>query len=396
MAHVTVQDIFQAGFPAYERTHPLPWHVRRAARAIIDCRTAVLGGHVQSCPDGHVSRVWYNSCKHRCCPQCGLLQIERWLAQQQARLLDCDHDHVIFTIPHDLNPLGLDNVPLMTSLLCAAVRDTLSVLCGDPKSLGAQPGIIAALPTWGQTLVLHPHIHCLVTGGGQTPAGHWVAVQNGYLLPGRVVMAVFRGTLLDALRRAWHRGDLQLPAAMRPQQFFNLLNRLGHKHKTRWNVRMMERYPHGRGVATSLARYMRGGPIKNSRLISFDGHKVTFQYSDYHETTAGESVPKTCMTLLREDFIQRLLLHVPAPHTQVVRFYGLYHSSKAEALAVCRAHLGQPLLAVPVRLDWQTYCAQRGEAHPERCPTCGQLLVCTAVIPRGGAPPTMQSGEQAA
>jgi hypothetical protein len=396
MAHVTVQDIFRAGFPDDERTHPLPWHVRRAARAIIYCRTAVLGGHVQSCPDGHVSRVWYNSCKHRCCPQWGLLQIERWFAQQQARLLDCDHSHGIFTIPQDLNPLWFDNVPLMTSLLFAAVRDTLSVLFGDPKYLGAQPGIIAALHTRGQTLVLHPHLHCLVPGGGRTPAGHWVAVQNGYLLPGRVVMAVFRGKLLDALRRAWRRGDLRLPEAMRPQQFFNLLNRLGHKHKTRWNVRIMERDPHGRGVATYLARDRRGGPIKNSRLIAFEGHKVTFQYSDHHEATAGGRVPKTRMTLPLEDFIQRLLLHVPAPHTQVVRFYGLYHSSQAAALAVCRAHLGQPPVDVPVRLDWQTYCAQRGEAHPERCPTCGPLLVCTAVIPRGGAPPAMQRGEQAA
>ena len=227
MAHVTLQDIFQAGFPDYERTHPLPWHVRKAARAIMRCRTAVLGGHVQSCPDGHMSRIWYNSCKHRSCPQCAFLQIERWLSKQQARLLGCDHYHVIFTIPHDLNPVWLDNVRLMTSLLFAGVRDTLLELLGDPKYLGAQPGIMAALHTWGQTLVLHPHIHCLVTGGGLTPEGHWVAVCTGYLLPGRVVMAVFRGKLLDALRRAWCRGDLQLPAGLRPQQFLNLLNRLG-------------------------------------------------------------------------------------------------------------------------------------------------------------------------
>jgi hypothetical protein len=144
-----------------------------------------------------------------------------------------------FTIPHDLNAVWLANVPLMTSLLFAAVRDTLFELLGDPKYLGAQPGIMAALHTWGQTLVLHPHIHCLVTGGGLTPDGRWVAVHNGYLLPGRVVMAVFRGKLLDAIRRAWCRGDLELPAEMRPQQFLNLLNRLGHKKKTRWNVRIM-------------------------------------------------------------------------------------------------------------------------------------------------------------
>jgi hypothetical protein len=396
MALVTLQDIFQAGFPDYERIHPLPWHVRRAARAIMRCRTAVLGGHVQACPDGHVSRIWYNSCKHRSCPQCALLQIERWLEKQKARLLDCDHYHAIFTIPHDLNALWLANVPLMTSLLFASVRDTLFELLGDPKYLGARPGIIAALHTWGQTLVLHPHIHCLVTGGGLTPEGHWMAVRNGYLLPGRVVMAVFRGKLLDAIRRAFHRGDLELPEGLRAQQFLNLLNRLGHKKKTRWNVRIMERYPHGRGVATYLARYLRGGPIQNRRVVSFDGRSVTFVYQNNHDTPEGDKGSRQSMTLAVGDFIQRVLLHVPAPHTQVVRTYGLYHHTKAADLARCRLQLGQPPVEAPVKLDWQTYCAQRGDAHPERCPTCGQLLVFTAIIPRGGAPPARRCGERAA
>jgi hypothetical protein len=396
MAHVTLQDIFQAGFPAYERTHPLPWHVRQAARAMMRCRTAVLGGHVQSCPDGHMRRIWYNSCKHRSCPQCAFLQIEQWLSKQTSRLLDCDHYHAIFTIPHDLNALWLDNVPLMTSLLFTSVRDTLFELLGAPKYLGARPGIMAALHTWGQTLVLHPHIHCLVTGGGLTPEGHWVAVHNGYLLPGRVVMAVFRGKLLDALRRAFHRGALALPGAMRPQQFHNLLNRLGHKKKTRWNVRIMERYPYGQGVATYLARYMRGGPIKNARLVSCDGREVTFRYHDNHDTPADGKGRVKPMTLPLAEFIRRVLLHVPVPHTQVVRCYGLYHHSRAADLARCRAHLGQLPIEEPVKLDWQTYCAQRGDAHPERCPTCGQLLVFTAIIPRGGAPPAMRCGERAA
>ena len=171
MALVTLQTIFQDAFPAYEQTHPLPAHVRRAARAIMQCRTAALGGHVQACPDGHMARIWYNSCRHRACPQCAYLQTERWLALQQARLLACDHYHVIFTLPHELNPLWLANVPVMTTLLFQAVRDTLGTLLADPKYLGAQPGIIAALHTWSQTLVLHPHVHCLVTGGGLTPDG---------------------------------------------------------------------------------------------------------------------------------------------------------------------------------------------------------------------------------
>ena len=176
MALVTLQTIFQDAFPAYEQRHALPAHVRRAAHALMQCRTAALGGHIQACPDGHVARVWYNSCRHRSCPQCAYLQTERWLALQRARLLACDHYHVIFTLPHELNPLWLANVPVMTTLLFQAVRDTLSTLLADPKYLGAQPGILAALHTWSQTLVLHPHVHCLVTGGGLTADGSWKAL----------------------------------------------------------------------------------------------------------------------------------------------------------------------------------------------------------------------------
>jgi len=387
MALVTLQTIFQDAFPAYAQTHPLPAHVRRAARAIMQCRTAALGGHIQACPDGHVSRVWYNSCRHRSCPQCAYLQTERWLALQRARLLACDHYHVIFTLPHELNPLWLANVPVMTSLLLQAVRDTLGTLLADPKYLGAQPGIIAALHTWSQTLLLPPHLHCLVTGGGLTPAGQWRAVRNGFLLPARVVMAVFRGKRVDTIRQTFARGALALPEAMRPQQLFNLLNRLGHPRQTKWNVRVMERYRHGAGVVTYLARYLRGGPIKNARLMAWDGERVTFSYRlRSEETDGGEPAPQR-MTLPVADFLQRWLRHVPLPQTRVVRSYGLYHPSHAAALAVCRAARGQPPLEAPAALDWQTVCAQRGEAHPERCPTCGQLLVCTGVIPRGGAPP---------
>ena len=397
MALVTLQTIFQDAFPAYEQTHPLPAHVRRAARAIMQCRTAALGGHVQACPDGHMARIWYNSCRHRSCPQCAYLQTERWLALQRARLLACDHYHVIFTLPHDLNPLWLANVPVMTTLLFQAVRDTLCTLLADPKYLGAQPGIIAALHTWSQTLVLHPHVHCLVTGGGLTPDGALEGRPQRLSAPGTGGHGGVSGQDAGGHPAGLGRGDaLVLPEPMRPQQFLNLLNRLGHPTKTKWNVRIMERYRHGAGVVTYLARYLRGGPIKNARLVAYDGDRVTFTYrARQEEADAGPASPQR-MTLPVADFLQRWLLHVPVPQTRVVRSYGLYHPTQAEALAVCRTALGQPPVETPVPLTWQTVCAPRGEAHPERCPTCGQLLVCTGVIPRGGAPPPVLAGERAA
>ena len=211
MGTVTLQTICQDAFPAYEQTHPLPSHVRRAAPAIMQCRTATLGGHVQACPDGHMSRIWDNSCRHRSCPQCADLQTERWLALQRARLLACDHDHVILTLPHALNPLWLANVAVMSTRRFQAARATLVALLAAPKDLGAPPGLIAALHPWSPTLVLHPHVHGVVTGGGLTPDGQWVAVRNGFLLPVRVVMAVFRGKMLAAIRQAWAREQWTRP-----------------------------------------------------------------------------------------------------------------------------------------------------------------------------------------
>src|SRR4029453_11558290 len=277
----------------------------------------------------------------RACPQCAYLQTERWLAPQQARLLAFYHFHVIFTLPHDLNPLWLANVPVMSTLLFQAVRETLFDLLADPKYLGAQPGMIAALHTWSQTLVLHPHLHCLVTGGGLTPDGHWKAVRNGFLLPARVVMAVFRGKMLGALRQAFARDALVLPEALRPQQFFNLLNRLGHPTKTRWNVHIMERYTHGAGGGAYLARYLRGGPLKNARLVAWDGEHVTFTYRTRAQEYASGGSARSRMTLSREDFLQRWLLHVPVSQSRVVRSYGLYHHTSTVAFTLFQPQLGQ-------------------------------------------------------
>jgi Putative transposase/Transposase zinc-binding domain len=298
---LTLQQILQRGYEAYERRHALPAYVRRAVWAILACRTAVLGGHVQRCPDGHFERVWYNSCRHRLCPQCAWVQTERWLAKQKARLLGCEHDHVIFTIPHELNDLWLANVAVMTQLLFASVHDTLLELLGDPKYLGAKPGIMATLHTWSQTLVLHPHIHALVTGGGLHAAGHWVAVRNGFLLPMRVVMVLFRGKLRAAIREGIAQGQLTLPEGKGRQQVENLLNKLGRQQ---WNVHLRERYPYGQGVLVYLARYLRGGPISNARLLSCDGQQVVFRYEERAQGPGGQAQQRT-MRLPLEQFIGR-------------------------------------------------------------------------------------------
>jgi len=380
---VTLQTILPRGYAAYERSHRVPAHVRRAVWAILACRTALLGGHVQACPEGHIERVWYNSCRHRMCPQCAWGQIERWLAQQKVRLLACEHYHVIFTIPHELHALWLANITVMTQLLFATVHETLCELLGDPKYLGAKPGIIATLHTWSQTLLLHPHIHCLVTGGGLHASGQWVAVRHGFLLPMRVVMAVFRGKLRAAIRQGLAHGTLALPAGKSRQQLENRLNKLG---RTKWNVHIRERYPHGQGVLVYLARYLRGGPLAHRRLLACEGEQVVFRYEERAKGPGGQAKQAT-MRLSLEQFLGRWLLHVPPPHAVRVRCWGLYAHTQGDALVGCRQQVGQGPVEVPQSGDRRSAGTLWANEQPERCPVCGRPLVCVALVPRAGAPP---------
>ena len=223
-----------------------------------------------------------------------------------------------------------------------------------------------------------------------------MAIRNGFLLPARVGMAVLRGTRVAAIRQTLARGALALPAPMRPQQGLNLLNRFGHPTQTQWHVRSMERDRQGAGVVTYLARYVRGGPSKNARLMAYDGDRVTVPSRARQEEANAEAAAPPRMPWPVAAFLPRWLLPVPVPQTRVVRASGLYHPSHAAALAACRTARGQAPLEVPRCLDWQTVCAPRGAGHPERGPTCGQRLVCMGVIPRGGAPPRISSEECAA
>jgi hypothetical protein len=367
----TIQGIMKAGFTAYEKLHKLPAHVRKAAQALMKCRTAELGGHVQACPEGHYQRHWYNSCKHRICPQCNWLQIEQWLQKQNERLLGCGHYHMIFTPPHDLNDIWLLNVKRMTNILFIAVRDTLYEFFLDERHIGGKPGIIATLHTWSQTLILHPHIHCLITEGGLKD-GRWIGTRKkGYLLPVRAVMAVFRGKLLAYIDKAVEKGELILPDGMTIQRWKNLRNKLG---RVKWNVHIRERYEYGKGILIYLSRYIRGGAISNKRIISYTNKGVTFRHR------ASDVSKQNIMTLSESDFIQRYLLHVPEPHTKVVRSYGLYAPTAKDELSHCRSLFGQDAVSKAKSTDWQDYCETKGDDHPELCPICGKRLIRTMEI----------------
>jgi hypothetical protein len=255
---------------------------------------------------------------------------------------------VIFTIPHQLNVLWQLNTAVMMDALFAAARDTLLELLNDPRHLGAQPGIQLALHTWTRAMALHPHLHALVSDGGMRERV-WVAPRRSHFLPAKVVMLLFRGKLLDALRTRHRRGELRRPEAMSPERFTSLLNRLGRKVK--WNVRVCTRYAHGRGVSLYLARYVKGGPFANTQIVRANPTEVLFRYTPQAE--AGSPKRSAILALAPASFLARVLQHAPEPGRHTVRYYGLYAHACGEQLNAARALHSQAPVEAPVPIEWQ-------------------------------------------
>ncbi len=381
MARVpSIQAIFQQHFDALQATHRLTAPQYRAGRAIMACRTPAMGGHEQCCPDGHFSRVQYHSCKHRSCPTCAERAKHEWLDKQQQRLLPCDHFHVIFTVPHELIPIWQYNRREFTTRLFGACRDTLMQLLGQTRHLGATPGILMALHTWGRTLNQHPHIHCLVTAGGLSADQVWRDVAGDYLLPSKIVRLVFRGKLLDSLADAAQAGRLTPPSGTgRRISIASLLRAAARKT---WNVRLESRYAHGRGVAIYLSRYVRGGPISNTRVVRTTGNKVRFRFRDHRD---GRDKVR-CLDATR--FMEQLLWHVPEPGQHTVRHVGLYAHACRQRREHCRTQIDPQAMAPtpPQRGSWQSYLSANGRGAATRCPDCGKALrrgISIAIPQRG-------------
>ncbi len=380
---LTIQQLLQEHFESFRRRHHLSRDMGWAAICLRDCRTPALGSHRVYCPHGHESRFAYNSCRHRVCPKCSAVPREHWLDGWRSRLLNCPHFHVVFTTPHDLLPWWRYNRRRFADALFAAASAALMKLLGDEKYLGARPGLLAALHTWSQSLAAHVHLHVLVTAGGA--AQHdgkacWRKAKKACLLPRKVLMIVFRGLLRAELLQALQRGELTVPPDTTAARLRDLLNRLG---RTTWNVKILERYDHGVGVATYLARYLKGGPISNRRLLKFERDGVRFR------CRAPREVEATTTRLATDDFLLRLLQHVPPRGLRVVRGYGLYAGGQRALLNEARQLLGQVALPAerPDLPSWQAICERGGGNGWGRCQTCGATLLVDHLGPSGRSPP---------
>ena len=309
----------------------------KVLRAIVACRTAALGGHIEQCDSCGQRAISYNSCLNRHCPKCQGAARQAWLAKRSAELLPVPYYHVVFTLPHVLAPLALQNKALVYGLLFRAAAETLLQIAADPKHLGAEIGFLAVLHTWGQTLLHHPHLHCVVPGGGLSPdQRRWIPSGHKFFLPVKVLSVVFRGKFLDALERAFKKHKLTLAGQLTPLQspakFAALLRAAAHRD---WVVYAKRPFAGPAQVLTYLSRYTHRIAIANSRLVAMADGRVTFRWRDYahgHQTRT--------MTLEADEFLRRFLLHVlPATFVRI-RYFGLFaNRHRAQLLKLCRSHL---------------------------------------------------------
>jgi hypothetical protein len=372
-----VADIFREYGPPFRDTHNLPLNQLRVMHAIEICRTSALGGHIDQCEEcGHI-KISYNSCRNRHCPKCQFLKKEKWCEARKAELLPIPYFHVVFTIPDKLNPLALRNRKVVYSILFKAASQTL-LECARRRM--REIGLSAILHTWGQNLMDHPHVHCIVTGGGLSSRG-WRSAKRRFLLPVKVLSRLFRGKFLFFLKRAYERDELVFPGAISgmKDQFKASLSGLYAKG---WVVYCKPPFNGPETVLEYLGRYTHRIAITNHRILSVDHGKVTFLWKDYAD---GNKI-KT-MTLDATEFIRRFLLHILPDGFVKIRHYGLLgNRNKRENLARCREILGVTAKATE-REPWETLLKRLTGIDIMECPYChGRMKKRQILLPVRGPP----------
>lgn len=369
--HFEVQDILAHSFGSFRLGNPLDKDQYKAVNAILHCRTAALGGHKDSCSCGF-SRISYNSCRCRCCPKCGSMKRESWIEGRLCSILDVRHFHAVFTVAEELNKLALANKKVFFALLFKAASETVKALAAVRKFLGALPGMTAVLHTWGKTLVFHPHIHMIITGGGYSEMG-WVRSRKDFFLPVRAMSKKFRGLFVSLLRKAFESGDLTFAQ----DEFDTILDAAMGKE---WVVYCKKPFKGSEGVYRYLGSYTHRTAITNSRLVEVTSEKTTFTYKDYKDKCRQKT-----MTLDNEEFIRRFLLHVPPCGFTRIRHYGVYASaSKKTKLAKCKLWT-RTKGRVLKKETLQETVLRLYKVNISVCPECGLLLSSSIFMP--GGPP---------
>ncbi len=369
---VEVADILRAQGQSFLDRYrvSLDFQQLKALRAIQRCRTAALGGHRDACQSCGYQAISYNSCRNRHCPKCQAQARERWITARQRDLLDTSYFHVVFTVPHELNVLALENPSLFYDLLFAASAQTLLEIAADPKHLGAEIGVIAILHTWGQNLLLHPHIHCVIPAGGLSlDHRRWLRPRYPFFLPVKVLSRVFRGKFLAGLQRLHRRKKLlcagPVAALADPRQFAGLIRRL-HRHD--WVVYAKPAFGGPLQVLRYLGRYTHRVAISNHRLLAFEAEHVSFRWKDY-----AHGGKQSRMTLAGTEFLRRFFLHVlPKSFVRIRHFGFLANRFRASRLALCRQLLGCSCSMPPEVRSNEVHSDSSSLWH---CPRCSATMI---------------------
>jgi len=391
---LAVAEVFRRYGPAYREEHgaSLSTAQRRVLTAIEVCRTAALGGHVEQCEQCGHQRIWYNSCANRHCPKCQSLARAAWIERRTAELLDCEYFHVVFTLPERIAALAYQNKRVVYGILFRAAAETLRTIAADPQHLGAQIGFFAVLHTWGQTLVHHPHLHCVVMGGGLSPDGRrWISCRRGFLLPVRVLSRLFRRLFLEYLQKAFDAGELRFFSSLeRLRERSAFLRYLAPTRKTAWLVYAKRPFAGPQQVLDYVGRYTHRVAISNHRLLALADGQICFRWKDYRDGHRQKA-----MTLGAPEFIRRFLLHVLPAGFQRIRYYGLLGNRyREEKLARCRQLLGMPpaeIAAEPPQ-DYRDRYQQLTGCSLRECPACHQgRMRVVGTLPAGHGPAILDS-----
>jgi len=364
-----VADIIRVAGDSFidrNRAH-LAWPQLKVLRAIRDCRTAALGGHLDRCSRCGHQAISYNSCRNRHCPKCQTNTRQQWLAKRAEDLLDVPYFHVVFTLPHDLSALALQNKKVFYDLLFQVSAETLIEVAADPKHLGARIGFLSVLHTWGQNLQHHPHVHCVVPAGGIAPDhSHWVHTATGFFLPVRVLSKVFRGKFVAGLKSLFRKHGLSFHGSLRSladsKSFRGFLRQLFRKD---WVVYAKRPFGGPEHVLHYLAQYTHRVAISNHRLIAFQDGQVTFRWKDY-----ARGNKKRTMTVSANEFLRRFLLHVlPRAFVRIRHFGFLTNRNRTALVPLCRRLLMEIGRERPPTLDHTRPSAEW------LCPMCAAPMI---------------------
>ena len=380
-----VADIFRAHGPAWRRANA--GHVSlgqfKVMSAIETCRTAALGGHVARCEDCAHTLIAYNSCRNRHCPKCQGAAAHDWLAARQAELLPVAYYHVVFTVPAPIADIAYHNKAVVYDILFKAAAATLITIAADPKHLGARIGVTAVLHTWGSALTHHPHVHCIVPGGGISRDGtRWLSCRPGFFLPVRVLSRLFRRLFLDKLIAAHQAGRLTFFGEhQRLADAKIFASTLAPLRKIEWVVYAKRPFAGPEAVLAYLARYTHRVAISNRRLIALDDNGVTFRWKDYR--TKNRDRWKN-LTLVTREFIRRFLIHVLPLGFHRIRHYGLFaNGGRTENLARARQLLHVP---PPHHMSEPDADDQDVQTVAPPCLSCGGRMIVIETFEPGHLP----------